>query len=256
VIGITVMTVALLLNSVQKVRTPARRTQATNCLKNIGLAFHGFHDAHKRLPFNGTVAAVANDHQTGSWAFQILPYIDQPPMFASKDITQGVHAYMCSARQRPTVSTTGAWTDFFINPWVNDPVGGAVHAPDRKCTQRDIEDGEANTIFVGHGTIDPRLYSSKIAIAQSTDIFKGGDPATARSTTTNIQDARRDGTLNWGSPYPQGALMCMGDATVRMFPYTTHSGGIIRGGVSTKTTPGLGVYLTPAGGENVELPDV
>src|ERR1043165_487462 len=42
---------------ISKVRQAAARTQSTNNLKNIGLSFHGFHDANTRLPFNGTKAA-------------------------------------------------------------------------------------------------------------------------------------------------------------------------------------------------------
>src|SRR2546422_1849685 len=83
VIAIIAILIALLVPAVQKVREAAARTQSTNNLKNIGLAMHGFHDANKRLPWNGVagVNAAAGNNTTGSWAFQILPYIDQAPMF-------------------------------------------------------------------------------------------------------------------------------------------------------------------------------
>src|ERR1044071_9875049 len=83
VIAIIAILIALLVPAVQKVREAAARTQSTNNLKNIGLSFHGFHDANKRLPFNGTRDAVAGDNKSGSWAFQILPFIDQNRMFTS-----------------------------------------------------------------------------------------------------------------------------------------------------------------------------
>ena len=140
-----------------------------------------------------------------------------------------------------------------INPWVNDPRAGAVNAANNKRIFNDITDGSSNTIFVGHGSIDPSLYSSKVASAQSSDIFKGGDPATARRVTTNQRDTAHDSALNWGGPFSYGALMGIGDATVRTFPYT-YSGGVIDNGVSTTTTPGLGAFLTPPGGEQVTLP--
>jgi hypothetical protein len=47
----------------------------------------------------------------------------------------------------------------------------------------------------------------------------------------------------------------MGDATVRLFPYTTYNGGVINAGVSTVTTPGIGAFMTPTGGESATLPD-
>src|SRR3954470_20783600 len=83
VIAIIAILIALLVPAVQKVRQAAARTQSTNNLKNIGLAFHGFHDAVKYLPFNGTMVAAGGNSTTGSWAFQILPYIDQTPMFTT-----------------------------------------------------------------------------------------------------------------------------------------------------------------------------
>ena len=255
VAGIALFVGLMLLPATRRVRVSSARTQSTNNLKNISLSFHGFHDANRRLPFNGTVAAVAGNNITGSWAFQILPYIDQNPVFTTHPLntTASVWAYMCPGRGRPTVSTTGAWTDYFINTWINDIANGATNAPDIRRTLVGITDGTSNTIFVGHGSIDPNLYNQNAVIAQSTDLFKGGDPATARRSTTNQVDTANDQSLNWGGPFPQGALMAMGDATVRLFPYNTYSGGAITNGVST--IPGLGAFLTPTGGENISHPD-
>ena len=245
-------------------RPAAARTQSINNLKQIGLGAQSFHDFHKRLPFNGTRAAVANDPASGSWAFQILPFIDQAPLFAQPNLNAGVASYMCPGRGRPTFCATGAWTDYMINPWLNDARNGAVNAADVKRELKDITDGTSNTIFAGHGMINPSLYPSITAHAQSTDIFKGGEPALARRSTTNQRDTNDDAGLTWGSPFAQGTLVVFCDGTVRMIPYSMTGGtivdGVSKGPANNPVQLGdpvgrFGAYLTPAGGEAVVLPD-
>ncbi len=254
VLAVVVTLVALLVPSVEKVRESAARTQSANNLKQISLCFASFHDVNKRLPFNGNLPAAADDPKSGSWAWQILPYIDSAPMFhnpPNPNQGSGIQAYMCPGRGRQSFCTTGPWTDYAINPWVNDHLNGAANAPDIQRTKIDITDGTSNTIFVGHGSIDPLLYSGNVAIAQSTDIFKGGDPALARRSTTNQHDTRGDASLTWGGPFPQGALIGMGDGTVRMFPYSMAAGVIRNGSGDT----GFARFLTPTGGEAVTIPE-
>jgi len=244
--------VCLLMPVTGRVREAPVRTQSTNNLKQIGLAMHSFHDNHKRMPFNGTVPAAADDPTSGSWAFQLLPYCDHQALFhqLAKDV--GVSTYMCPGRTRPSHCTTGAWTDYCINPWINDPQNGAANAQDANRTLGKITDGTSNTIFAGHGSVDKDLYGSNVAIAQSTDIFKGGNPALARASTTNRRDEAGKRELTWGGPFPIGALMCMCDSTVKQFGYANFTGGVIRNGVADG---GLAVFLTPAGNEVAILPD-
>src|ERR1017187_7272756 len=91
IIAIIAILLALLLPAVGSVRDAASRTQSTNNLKQIALAFHSFQDSTKRLPANGgdipdtkyKADAQANNDFSGSWGFVILPYIEQQPMFAN-----------------------------------------------------------------------------------------------------------------------------------------------------------------------------
>src|SRR5437588_463385 len=91
VIAIIAILIALLVPAVQKVRDAAARTQCINNLKQIGLAFHSHHGAFKVFPtaglgndtartFNGTVPATY-EAQAWGWPYQILPYIDQTPLW-------------------------------------------------------------------------------------------------------------------------------------------------------------------------------
>jgi type II secretory pathway pseudopilin PulG len=145
VIAIIAILIALLVPAVQKVREAAARTQSTNNLKQIALCFASFHDVNKRLPFNGCGSNVYSNVQywayasgatptSGTWAFQILPYIDQAPMFNGTGTgvqiatsTAGVAAYINPGRGGQAYCTgalngnAGPWTDYGINPFLNNP---------------------------------------------------------------------------------------------------------------------------------------
>ncbi len=279
VIAIIAILIALLVPAVQKVREAAARTQSTNNVKNIALAFHGFHDANKRIPFNGSNTAVggvaysttaqAGKYTTGSWAFQILPYIDQTPMFSPNGVAvggaipttvkqSGISAYMCPGRGRPAFQSgnVGAWTDFFINIYLNSPTtNGGIAVQDNKRTMVGITDGTSNTVFVGHGNIPTTQYSNSGAVTGSGNIFTGGTANTCRQNCTVFgrDSTVTTNTTQWGSPYAQGALMGMGDGTVRMFPYNIPTGNPLTSGTATANT--LGAFMSPSGGEAATLPD-
>ncbi len=77
VIAIIATLVALLLPAVQQAREAARRSQCSNNLKQLGLAFHNYHDIFNRfMPGGGMQSPNACRYATG-WVPRLFPFIEQ-----------------------------------------------------------------------------------------------------------------------------------------------------------------------------------
>ncbi len=140
VIAIIAILIALLLPAVQQAREAARRSQCKNNLKQIGLAFHNYHDVFDTFPpgyVRTTVPAVAAGGAYWAWSASILPYIDQAPLYnqlnvgnnSLLDVTaatttllpliqNGISAYKCPSDTAPQVNN-GAATGGAINRQIN-----------------------------------------------------------------------------------------------------------------------------------------
>lgn len=120
VIAIIGVLVALLLPAVQAARESARRTQCTNNLKQIGLAFHNHHDTLGCFPSGGLSWTLDRNYVAGSpgvpegpskqnwgWAYQILPYIEQRNLWENPDsaLIAGtkLKSYSCPTARQMTV---------------------------------------------------------------------------------------------------------------------------------------------------------
>lgn len=78
VIAIIAVLIALLLPAVQQARESARRSQCKNNLKQIGIAFHNYHETNNCFPY---AWRAGNDFNVAPWAIPLLPALDQAPLY-------------------------------------------------------------------------------------------------------------------------------------------------------------------------------
>jgi len=80
VIAIIAILIGLLLPAVQKVREAAARSQSQNNLKQLVLGTHTQAGGNNgKIPVGNTAAPFTT--QTNHWIYQLLPYIEQNPLY-------------------------------------------------------------------------------------------------------------------------------------------------------------------------------
>ncbi len=205
VIAIIGVLVGLLLPAVQAAREAARRIQCANNVKQLALALHNHHDTFNSFPSGGWGYYWAGDsdrgtgaQQPGSWAFSILPFIEQQNLFmmasdgqpniitaqqkasTAKMCETPMPGFICPSRRAPTLFTRS-----LVNPipgghaWNADPVNAtnrsdyAVNAGDTDIYWLEgptVVDGFAGLGFYNMSRCNGISHQrSKVRLAEITD---------------------------------------------------------------------------------------
>lgn len=169
VIAIIGVLLGLLLSAVQRVRYSAYRTECINNLRQMGLALHGYHDAHGSLPPGCSYRDGLDPYPHMSWQTRILPFLEQQALWeqAQKAFAEDrwfenvpphfgfvtfVRLYFCPADARSFASDgflRAAPTSYLGNEGIDLYTRNGVLYLDSQVSIADVTDGTSNTLAVG-----------------------------------------------------------------------------------------------------------
>ena len=89
VLAIVILLGVLLVPVLQNARERARQSQCRNNLKQLGLAFHNYHDTFNRFP-PGFVLGDNGVYHGWGWGVMITPYLDASPYYSQLTFGPGL----------------------------------------------------------------------------------------------------------------------------------------------------------------------
>lgn len=169
VIAIIAILIGLLLPAVQKVRQAAARSQCQNNLKQIGIAWHNYHDQMGRFPpggDNGPRSCCSADVVSRyCWTYFILPHIEQGNLYkltfngGNRNTLRRtpIKTFYCPSRRSPRLYRGNNKCDYAASAGTNGAGrnGAAVRTGRGEVTINQIinVDGSSNTLMVGEARI-------------------------------------------------------------------------------------------------------
>jgi prepilin-type N-terminal cleavage/methylation domain-containing protein/prepilin-type processing-associated H-X9-DG protein len=183
VIAIIGVLVSLLLPAVQAARESARQVQCKNNLRQMALALHNYHGSFQRFPKGGkNHVNCCNSSIRGywTWAYYLLPFIEQSNIFDSQNDAQVYASYVpmhyCPTRRPPDRYGGSARWDYAGNSGSSTSttnVDGMFSDASRDfITMASVIDGTSSTLFVG----EKQLHLKHFGGDGTTVIFDDNEP--------------------------------------------------------------------------------
>lgn len=255
VIAIIAVLIGLLLPAVQKVREAASRMQCQNNLKQIGLAFHNYHDANQKFPNAGSDGpnntCCNSTVRTGwTWMYHILPYIEQDNVYREPvDNTvrfTAIKTYYCPTRRSPIVYTSGGGrSDYAANggrnmaeagrsgmvmrQWSTLPASTTADPnlpPNQTRKMTDVSDGLTNTILVGEKQLHHTVQGSAGGDNESwnnsgwdQDHVRFGEAVPQSDDLHPTSASSTFWSVRFGSSHTGGFNAVLGDGSVKFIRY-------------------------------------
>jgi prepilin-type N-terminal cleavage/methylation domain-containing protein len=192
VMAIITVLISLLAAALHRMRLVGQRIKCHCHLANIGLGLHDYHDTHGMFPGdNGNWGLNGSSMPAGdSYAYAILPYIEQGPQVAPASTAgdwnnrvgsqrpdiKAIRIYICAGRRTTSagpvldygsgniclygVGGTPAGPCQSDAGWPFKTILGAYSAKKPTLEQITDADGTANTILLAHKGMRPQDYDS------------------------------------------------------------------------------------------------
>ncbi len=161
VIAIIGILVALLLPAIQAARESARRMECMNHLKQMGLAIQTYHDVKKQYPMGRN----GNKQHAVSWAYYILPQIEENTLYDAYDETKRVDDPINAPTMRtpiaiyacPSRRPAAADRNFDDNDNAPAPDKQGVASLGDYAANAGVEEDTGSEVedYIGPGLIDP-----------------------------------------------------------------------------------------------------
>jgi prepilin-type N-terminal cleavage/methylation domain-containing protein len=254
VIAVIAMLVAILLPAVNAARQAAGRTQCTNHLKQLALAFESHQSAMGRYPSGGwnwfdpptyvSGVALMGKEQKAGWGFQVLPYLEAGSVVQAGAVAAVGYAdpvFFCPVRRPPQ---TVLWKNNYRPPL---PGGASIvralcdyAGSNRDGTgivrrfdptrSKDVKDGMSKTLLIA----DKRLNLFKLGEPQNDDndgYTVGWNADTMRRTQRpplpdfsgndidDSDDRLEDGGERFGSSHAGSFNAALADGSVQVLTY-------------------------------------